>query len=87
LIDSAIEEVSSIRGELGAIDNRLTSTIRNLSVSIENLSAAGSRIKDVDIAVETSELTRNNILMQAGTSVLQQANSIPKMALTLLQQG
>ncbi len=87
LIDSAIEEVSSIRGELGAIDNRLTSTIRNLSVSIENLSAAGSRIKDVDIAVETSELTRNNILMQAGTSVLQQANSIPKMALTLLQQS
>ncbi|WP_141736051.1 flagellin N-terminal helical domain-containing protein [Oligoflexus tunisiensis] len=85
IIDGAIEDVSSIRGELGAIDNRLTSTIRNLSVSIENLTAANSRIKDVDVALETSELTRNNILMQAGTSVLQQANSIPKMALTLLQ--
>lgn len=86
ILDTAIEHVSSVRGELGAIDNRLSSTIRNLSVSIENLSAANSRIKDVDIATETSELTRNNILMQAGTSVLQQANSIPKMALTLLQQ-
>jgi flagellin len=87
IIDTAIEDVSSIRGELGAIDNRLTSTIRNLSVSIENLTAANSRIKDVDVAIETSELTRNNILMQAGTSVLQQANSIPKMALTLLQNA
>lgn len=86
ILDIAIEHVSSVRGELGAIDNRLSSTIRNLSVSIENLSAANSRIKDVDIATETSELTRNNILMQAGTSVLQQANSIPKMALSLLQQ-
>ncbi|RZA11582.1 MAG: flagellin FliC, partial [Proteobacteria bacterium] len=82
-----IEHVSSVRGELGAIDNRLSSTIRNLAVSIENLSAANSRIKDVDIAEETSELTKNNILMQAGTSVLQQANSLPKMALSLLQQG
>ncbi|MCX6127821.1 MAG: flagellin [Proteobacteria bacterium] len=87
IVDSAIEDVSSIRGELGAIDNRLTSTIRNLSVSIENLTAANSRIKDVDVATETSELTRNNILMQAGTAVLQQANSIPKMALSLLQNG
>ncbi len=87
IIDSAIEDVSSIRGELGAIDNRLSSTIRNLSVSIENLTAANSRIKDVDVAIETSELTRNNILIQAGTSVLQQANSIPKMALTLLQNA
>ncbi|MBC7661472.1 MAG: flagellin FliC [Chitinophagaceae bacterium] len=87
ILDGAIEHVSSVRGELGAIDNRLSSTIRNLSVSIENLSAANSRIKDVDIAEETSELTKNNILMQAGTSVLQQANSLPKMALTLLQNG
>lgn len=85
ILDNAIEHVSSVRGELGAIDNRLSSTIRNLSVSIENLSAANSRIKDVDIAAETSELTKHNILMQAGTSVLQQANSVPKMALTLLQ--
>lgn len=85
-IDSAIENVSSIRGDLGAIENRLTSSIRNLAVSIENLSAANSRIKDVDIATETSTLTRNSVLMQAGVSVLTQANSIPKMALTLLQQ-
>ncbi len=84
-IDTAIQDVSSIRGELGAIDNRLEKTIKNLSVSVENLSAAKSRIKDVDIASETSELTKNNILMQAGTSVLQQANSIPEMALKLLQ--
>ena len=85
IIDKAIESVSSTRGELGAIDNRLVSTIRNLSVSVENLSAANSRIKDVDIASETAELTRNSILMQAGTSVLKQANSVPEMALSLLQ--
>ena len=85
-IDSAIENVSSIRGELGAIENRLTSSIRNLAVSIENLSAANSRIKDVDIANETSTLTRNSVLMQAGISVLSQANSVPKMALSLLGQ-
>lgn len=84
-IDDAIQNVSSIRGELGAIDNRLSSTIRNLGVSIENLTAAGSRIKDVDIASETAELTKNSILMQAGVSVLSQANSVPKMALSLLQ--
>lgn len=84
-IDAAIQNVSAIRGELGAIDNRLSSTIRNLGVSIENLTAAESRIKDVDIASETAELTKNNILMQAGVSVLAQANNVPKMALSLLQ--
>ncbi len=84
-IDSALENVSSTRAELGSIENRLTSTIRNLGISIENMSAARSRIKDVDIADETAELTKHNILMQAGTSVLQQANSVPKLALTLLQ--
>jgi len=86
-IDDAIQHVSSVRGELGAIDNRLQSTIRNVAISIENLSAARSRIKDVDMADETAELTRHSILMQAGTSVLAQANSIPKMALSLLQNG
>ena len=85
-IDAAIQNVSSIRGGLGAIENRLSSTIKNLSISIENLSAANSRIKDVDIAAETAEYTRNTILTQAGTSILAQANSVPKMALTLLQQ-
>jgi flagellin len=86
-IDTAIEKVSSVRGQLGAIENRLESTIKNTSISIENLSAARSRIKDVDIAEETSEMAKRNILMQAGTSMLAQANSVPKMALALLQNG
>jgi flagellin len=84
-IDRAIDNVSSIRGDLGAVEVRLNSTIRNLGISIENLSAANSRIKDVDIATETAELTKNSIMMQAGISVLSQANSVPKMALSLLQ--
>jgi flagellin len=85
VIDAAIENVSSIRGDLGAIENRLNSSIRNLGISIENLSAANSRIKDVDIASETAELTKQNVLMQAGTSVLSQANAVSKTALSLLQ--
>ncbi len=87
ILDQAIDDVSSTRAELGAIENRLTSTIRNLAISIENLSAARSRIKDVDIADETAELTKSQILMQAGTSVLVQANSVPKLALSLLQNN
>ena len=86
-IDSAIDKVSSVRGQLGAIENRLESTIKNTSISIENLSAARSRIKDVDIAEETSEMAKRNILMQAGTAMLAQANSVPKMALSLLQNN
>ena len=85
ILDKAIEDVSATRAELGAIENRLSSTIRNLGISVENLSAARSRIKDVDIAEETAEMTKHNILMQAGTSVLTQANNIPKLALALLQ--
>ena len=84
-IDKALDYVSGIRAELGSIDNRLASTVRNLGVYIENMSAANSRIKDVDVASETAELTRNNILTQAGISVLSQANSIPNMALELLK--
>ena len=84
-LDGAIDYISSIRGDLGAMQNRLNSTINNIGISVENLSAANSRIKDVDIAEESSELTRNNILMQSGTSVLMQANQVPKMALQLLQ--
>jgi flagellin len=84
-IDHAIQSVSSVRAGLGAIENRLTSTINNLSISVENIAAAHSRIKDVDIAEETAELTKQNVLMQAGTSVLSQANSVPQMALALLQ--
>jgi len=86
-IDTAVEKVSSVRGQLGAIENRLESTIKNTAISIENLSAARSRIKDVDIAEETSEMAKQNILMQAGTAMLAQANSVPKMALSLLQNG
>ncbi|MBX9703624.1 MAG: flagellin [Silvanigrellaceae bacterium] len=84
-IDDALDFVSSLRADLGAMQNRLNSTISSIGISVENLSAANSRIKDVDIADESSELTRNNILLQAGTSVLQQANSVPKMALELLR--
>lgn len=86
-VDDAIERVSSVRGELGALQNRLDSTIRNIQVNVENLSAARSRIKDVDMADETAELSKHNILMQSGISVLTQANSIPQMALALLKNG
>lgn len=86
LVDGALESVSSVRGELGAIENRLESTIRNISISVENLSSARSRIKDVDVADETAELAKYNILMQSGISVLTQANSIPQMALALLKE-
>jgi flagellin len=85
LIDGALESVSSVRGELGAIENRLESTIRNISISVENLTSARSRVKDVDVADETAELAKYNILMQSGISVLTQANSIPQMALALLK--
>jgi len=85
-VDGALDYISSLRGDLGAMQNRLISTINNIGINVENLSAANSRIKDVDIADESAELTRNNILMQAGTSVLAQSNQVPKMALELLRQ-
>ena len=87
LVDAAIDNVASIRGELGALESRLQSTIKNISISIENFTAASSRIKDVDIAEETANMTKNSILMQAGLSILLQANAMPKMALQLLQGG
>jgi flagellin len=83
-IDSAISTITSIRGTLGAMQNRLESIIRNLSVSIENTTAANSRIRDVDVAEETATYTKNQILVQAGVSVLAQANQQPAIALTLL---
>jgi len=86
-IDAAIISVSGMRADFGALQNRLQSTVNNLAVSNENMSAANSRIRDVDIAEETSELTRNNILLQAGTSVLAQANQAANTALTLLKQS
>ena len=83
-IDQAIVSVSAIRADFGALQNRLQSTINNIQVSIENLSAANSRVRDADIAKETAELTRANILVQAGTSVLAQANTSSKNALQLI---
>lgn len=85
-IDSAIVSVSAMRADFGAIQNRLQSTIGNIAVSVENLSAANSRIRDVDIAEETAEMTKNNILLQAGTSVLAQANQTSNTALQLLNR-
>lgn len=84
-IDDAIETVDTERGELGAVMNRLESTIANLTNVSENLSASRSRILDADIAQETSSMTKNNILQQAGVSVLAQANQSTQLALGLLQ--
>jgi flagellin len=86
-LDSAIVSVSAMRADFGAIQNRLQSTIGNIAVGVENLSAANSRIRDVDIAEETAELTKNNILLNAGTSVLAQANQSSNSALTLLNKS
>jgi flagellin len=83
-VDKAIVSVNSIRANFGAMQNRLQSTIANLAVSDENLSAANSRIRDTDIAAESSELARNNVMMQAGISVMSQANQQPQLALKLL---
>lgn len=83
-IDMAIEKVSGQRAFLGAIQNRLTSTTKNLEITSENLNAANSRIRDVDYASETTKNARNNILNQAGTSVLAQANQQGANALRLI---
>ncbi len=83
-LDDALVRVNGIRAELGATQNRLSSVISNLAISDENLSAANSRIRDVDIASETAKMAKNNILVQAGTSVLSQANQFPNIALKLL---
>ncbi len=78
--------VSAQRADFGSAQNRLESTIRNIAMSVENLSAANSRIRDVDIAAETSNMTSLQILQQAGVSVLAQANSTPQLALELLRR-
>jgi flagellin len=85
VIDSAIDEVTTARGSLGASQNRLNSAIASILYTRENLSAAESRIRDVDVALETADLTRNSILQQAAVSVLAQANTQPQLALSLLQ--
>jgi flagellin len=84
VIDDALIRVNSIRADLGAMQNRLQSTINNQSIYEENLAAANSRIRDTDLAEEVSEMTKNNILMQAGISVLGQANQTASSALKLL---
>jgi len=81
----AIGQVSSIRAKLGAVQNRLESTVNNLSATAENLSAARSRIQDADFASETAQFTRNQIIQQAGTAMLAQANQAPQTVLALLK--
>ena len=83
-IDVALEDVSAARAQLGALQNRLESTINNLSTTSENLSASRSRILDADFAQETAQLSRNQIIQQAGVSILAQANQQPQVALALL---
>ena len=84
LLDTAIAGVAGTRGDLGAVQNRLESTVRNLSVTSENLAAAESRIRDVDVAEEMMSFTRSQILQQAGTAMLAQANGVSQGALQLL---
>jgi flagellin len=83
-IDFALSKLNRNRGDIGAVQNRFLSAISSLSVASENLSAARSRIQDADVAQETAELTRTQILIQAGVSVLAQANQLPSVALSLL---
>jgi len=85
IVDLALENVSSSRASLGALQNRLESTINNLSTTSENLSASRSRILDADFASETATLSRNQIIQQAGVSILAQANQQPQIALSLLR--
>jgi len=84
-LDTAMNSLNELRARIGAAQNRLQTTINSQSVYIENLSAAKSRIKDADVAVETTNLARESILRQAGVSVLTQANETPKLALSLLR--
>jgi flagellin len=85
MLDSAQTQVNGMRSDLGALQNRLQSTTNNLLISEENLSAANSRIRDTDVAEASAELTRNNILLQAGTAALSQANQMNSVALSLIK--
>ena len=84
-IDNAIEAVSTTRSTLGATQNRLEHTISNLQVASENLAASESRIRDTDMAAEMVNFTRNQIMQQAGTAMLAQANQVPQSVLSLLR--
>ena len=85
IVDNALSSINSTRADLGAVQNRFTSVVANLQTSTENLSASRSRIKDTDFAKETAELTRTQILQQAGTAMLAQANQVPQNVLSLLR--
>ena len=84
VLDEAQSKVSGFRANLGALQNRLESTVSNTGTQYENLSAANSRIRDTDVAAASSEMTRNNIMLQAATATLAQANQLPGMALKLI---
>ncbi len=84
-LDTAISEVSTQRAKLGAAQNQMESAIASVAVSVENLSASESRIRDADIAMVSSELVTRQIMQQAGVSVLAQANQSPQVVLELLQ--
>ena len=84
-VDAGLSQVDGLRSDLGAIQNRFESTIANLNNAVNNLSAARSRIEDADYATEVSNMTKNQILQQAGTSVLAQANQVPQTVLSLLR--
>lgn len=85
VIDSALSKIASERATLGSVQSRLGSALSNLSINVENMETAKSRIKDVDFASETAELTQNRILTSSTTAVLQQANQMPEQALQLLR--
>ena len=85
IVDKALGSINSTRADLGAVQNRFTSVVANLQTSTENLSASRSRIRDTDFAKETAELTRTQILQQAGTAMLAQANQVPQNVLSLLR--
>ena len=85
IVDKALTSVNGARADLGAVQNRFTSVVANLQTSSENLAASRSRIRDTDFAKETAELTRTQILQQAGTAMLAQANQVPQNVLSLLR--
>ena len=84
-IDSAIDQVNSARADLGALQSRFESAVGNIEISVENLSAARGRIVDADFAKETANLSRTQILQQAGTAMVAQANQLPQGVLALLK--
>ena len=85
IVDAALAAVNGQRAKFGALQSRFENTVTNLQVTSENLSASQSRIRDADFAAETAAMTRNQILQQAGTAVLAQANAIPNNVLSLLR--